>query len=172
MDEKVKGFFQIFLSIIVSVIIIFEGGYLKQFSSLNYVGVLIISFASSATLFIPAPSWIFVIIMGRLLDPYLVGVIAGIGSGFGEITGYIAGKGTSRLVQMDGKYRENWEWIRKKDVGAIAILAFIPNPLFDIAGFAAGNLGIKVWRFILGCIIGRVLKYVLLAYIGKFSEYM
>lgn len=171
MQEKAKGLLQIFISVLIALVVIFQGRYLGHFSTLNYLGVFIISLVSAATLFIPAPSWIFVASMGRILNPYLVGISAGIGSGIGEITGYIAGKGVSRLMHTDGKYQEYKEWIKKNDMWNIGILAFIPNPLFDIAGLAAGNLGIKMWRFIVACAIGRTLRYILLAYRGKFSEY-
>lgn len=172
MEEKAKGLLQILISILVALMVIFGGRYLERFSTLNYLGVFIISLVSAATLFIPAPSWIFIVNMGRFLNPYFVGIAAGIGSGCGEITGYVAGKGASQLMEhTDGKYKEYKGWIKKNDMWAIGILAFIPNPLFDVAGLAAGNLGIKIWRFIVACMIGRTFRYILLAYLGKFSEY-
>lgn len=168
-QEKVKGLLQIIFSILIALIVLFASSYLRHFSTLDYLGVFIISLLSAATIFIPAPSWVFVVSMGRILNPYLVGLVAGIGSGLGEITGYIAGQGVSHLVPNKESFDKYKNWIRKKDMLAIGILAFIPNPLFDIAGLAAGSLGIRVWRFILPCIIGRTLRYILLAYLGEFS---
>ncbi len=173
MQEKARGLLQIFISILIALVVILWSNYLEKFSTMDYVGVFIISLLSSATLLIPAPSWVFVVGMGRVLNPYLLGIVAGIGSGFGEITGYLAGKGISHLLHTNVKYHEYKEWIKENDLLAIGILAFIPNPLFDIAGMAAGKLGIKMWRFIVACMIGRILRYTMLAYIGKFSvEYM
>lgn len=172
MQEKVKGLIQIVFSIFIALIVLYSSSSLEPLSSLNYLGIFIISLISSATLFIPAPSWIFVVSMGRILNPYLVGFAAGIGSGTGEITGYIAGKGVSRLINEErfNKYKDR---IQKNDLLAIGILAFIPNPLFDVAGLAAGSLGIKIWRFIVPCIIGRTFRYIVLAYLGEFSiKYM
>ncbi|MDD5473327.1 MAG: VTT domain-containing protein [Candidatus Methanoperedens sp.] len=169
MQEKTKGIIQIVFSILIAMVVLFASSYLKHFSALDYLGVFIISLLSAATLFIPAPSWVFVVSMGRILNPYIVGLAAGIGSGLGEITGYIAGQGISHIVQDSEKYAKYKNWIKKNDLLAIGILAFIPNPLFDIAGLAAGNLGIKVWRFIAPCIVGRTIRYIILAYMGEFS---
>ncbi|PIZ25416.1 MAG: DedA family protein, partial [Chloroflexi bacterium CG_4_10_14_0_8_um_filter_57_5] len=33
----------------------------------------------------------------------------------------------------------------------IAALAFIPNPLFDLAGMASGALKIPLWKFLIAC---------------------
>lgn len=169
MQGKLKGLLQIIFSILIALAVLFASSYLRHFSTLDYIGVFIISLLSAATIFIPAPSWVFVVSMGRILNPYLVGLVAGIGSGLGEITGYIAGQGVSRLVQNTESFDKYKNWIRRKDMLAIGILAFIPNPLFDIAGLAAGSLGIGVRRFILPCMIGRTLRYILLAYLGEFS---
>ncbi len=171
MQGKARGLLEIFFSILIAVLVISESRHLGRFSTLGYAGIFIISLLSAATLFIPAPSWIFVVSMGRILNPYFAGIAAGFGSGIGEITGYVAGKGVSNLTHGGGKYLEYKEWIKKNDLWAIGILAFIPNPLFDIAGLAAGNLGIKMWRFIAACIIGRTFRYILLAYLGRFSEH-
>jgi membrane protein YqaA with SNARE-associated domain len=57
-------------------------------------------------------------------------------------------------------------------VAAIFALAFIPNPLFDIAGVIAGGLKIAWWRFLVSCAAGRILRYVLLAAIGGFTLHL
>jgi membrane protein YqaA with SNARE-associated domain len=167
-QEKAKGLLQIVFSIFIAHIVLYSSRSLEHVSTLDYLGVFIISLISSATLFIPAPSWIFVVNMGRILNPYLVGLAAGLGAGIGEITGYIAGKGVSYLIKEE-RYNKYKDRIKKNDLLAIGILAFIPNPLFDAAGLAAGSLRIKLWRFIVPCIIGRTLRYILLAYLGEFS---
>ena len=40
----------------------------------------------------------------------------------------------------------------------ILVLAFIPNPLFDLAGMVAGILKMPVWKFLIYCVIGKILK--------------
>ncbi len=48
----------------------------------------------------------------------------------------------------------------------ILVLAFIPNPLFDLAGISAGILKMPVWKFLLFCVIGKILKMMMFAYAG------
>ena len=46
------------------------------------------------------------------------------------------------------------------------VLAFIPNPLFDLAGLIAGLLKMPLWKFLLYCVIGKILKMMMFAYAG------
>ena len=51
----------------------------------------------------------------------------------------------------------------------IIVMAFVPNPLFDIAGMAAGTLKMPLSRFLLFCWIGKTLKMLMFAYFGASS---
>jgi uncharacterized membrane protein YdjX (TVP38/TMEM64 family) len=53
--------------------------------------------------------------------------------------------------------------------GAIFLLAFIPNPIFDMAGMASGALKIPLWKFLLVCAAGKILKMLMFAYAGFYS---
>ena len=169
--QKWIGAIQIAFAILLIGIIFYLSNEIKQLQELGYLGVFIISLLSAATLFIPAPGWAIVIAMAGVLNPYLVGISAGIGSAIGEITGYIAGSGAEKVVK-DGRFDRfnNYKKkIKENDLLAIFIFAFIPNPLFDVAGLAAGSLGIKIERFLIATVLGRVARYILLAHLGAFS---
>lgn len=163
---KSKGVLEIGFAVLVIILIVAFSDRILELQEYGYAGVFVISLLSAATIFIPAPGWAAVIAMGGVLNPYMVGIVAGIGSGIGEITGYLVGNGARELTDSNfGKYKE---WIKKYGSGAVFVLAFIPNPLFDIAGFVAGALKIKIWKFLLACILGRILRYIILAHIGLF----
>ena len=163
---KRKGVLEIAFAVLVIVLIVAFSDRIVELQEYGYAGVFVISLLSAATIFIPAPGWAAVIAMGGVLNPYLVGIVAGIGSGIGELTGYIVGNGARELSDANfGKYKE---LIKKYGAGAVFVLAFIPNPLFDIAGLVAGALKIKIWKFLLACILGRILRYIILAHIGLF----
>ena len=51
----------------------------------------------------------------------------------------------------------------------IIVLAFIPNPLFDLAGMASGALKLPIWKFLLACAIGKIIKMLMFAYAGYYS---
>ena len=56
--------------------------------------------------------------------------------------------------------------IDKYGIWAIFALALIPNPLFDIAGLAAGAAGIAWWKFLIAAGIGKTIRAIAFAYIG------
>ena len=170
MDKRLIGILQVLLSLGIMVFIVLYHGNIATFAEYGYLGVFLISLLSSATLFLPAPGWAAVLAMSTVLNPYLLGIVAGIGSGVGESTGYLAGGGIKELVANKKKHYKKFEnFIKKYDIMAISILAFLPNPLFDIAGLAAGAVKIPYWKYIVGCSFGRVLRYILLAYLGWFT---
>ncbi len=57
-------------------------------------------------------------------------------------------------------------WLVRYGGWAILILAFIPNPLFDMAGLLAGALKMKVHKFLFWTWLGKILKMMLFAYGG------
>ena len=59
--------------------------------------------------------------------------------------------------------------VDKYGMWAIMVAALIPNPLFDLAGIAAGALNIKWWKFLLGARAGNMIKLSVLAYAGNWS---
>jgi membrane protein YqaA with SNARE-associated domain len=44
------------------------------------------------------------------------------------------------------------------------LLAAIPNPLFDVAGVAAGALRYPVWGFLVAVLVGKLVKFVAVVY--------
>jgi membrane protein YqaA with SNARE-associated domain len=109
--------------------------------------------------------------MASFLNPFLLGVVAGVGSAFGELTGYMIGYGGREAIdrKMLPEYRRQKGWIRSADMLALFVLAALPNPIFDIAGMAAGALRVPVWRFLLAVALGKIIKFLAVAYLGSFA---
>lgn len=162
MKEKTKAIFQILFGLAIAAAVILLNDNIAALGNYGYLGVFIISALSSATIFIPAPGWAVVAAMATILNPIYVGIIAGIGSAIGELTGYMVGEGAIGLAHRK-KYEKFLVWIQKNDMLAILVFSFLPNPFFDIAGIAAGAAKVPAWRYVLFCAIGRSLRYVLLA---------
>lgn len=167
---KKTGWLELILSILIAAGVFWFAPQIAALGDWGYFGAFLISIISSATIIFPAPGWIIIAGMGRTMNPLLLGLVSGLGSAIGELTGFLAGAGVRNIVLEDKKTFENYTGIiRKYDIAGIAVLAALPFPLFDLAGLAAGALGIKWWRFLIGCAIGKVVKYVLLAYTGAWS---
>ena len=143
----------------------------------SYAGAFLLAFLASATVFVPAgPLQFAVVMLGRTLNPVLLGLFAGIGSGIGELSGYFVGRGSQHLLRTKDKTLK-WVLDLQKSVLrrwaglGIFFLAAIPNPFFDFAGIAAGLMGMSWWEFLLWCIAGRIVRFILLAYLGIWSAH-
>src|SRR4051794_40085908 len=64
--------------------------WVRGFGNWGYVGAFFISLVASATILLPAPGIAVIMAMGTALDPVMLGIVAGIGSAFGELRGHLA----------------------------------------------------------------------------------
>lgn len=135
----------------------------------GYLGVFLISVITSSTIVVPVPGWILVATMGAILNPILVGVISGLGGTLGEMSGYILGYGGRLAVENINIYNRLVQWMKRWGSVTIFVLALIPNPLFDVAGAAAGLLRLPLWKFILFGAAGRIPKHIFFAYLGAWG---
>lgn len=144
----------------------------KKLERYGYVGIFLISIAANATIIIPIPGVAFTTAMGAIFNPVGVAIAAGLGASLGELTGYLAGFSGQAVIERVALYEKLTAWMKAHQnlaYGMIVLLAFIPNPLFDLAGMASGALKIPLWRFLLACSIGKILKMLCFAYAGYYS---
>ncbi len=153
---------------ITAAIIIFRHE-IRGLEHLGYLGVFLAMLLANATLFLPTPTILFTVAFGAALpNPLFVGLVAGLGSAIGETTGYLAGYATSGIITKSTAYRRTKWMLDRYGLFAIAVLAFVPNPIFDMAGLAAGAVGVRWWKFFLAVSVGKTLRMLLLAYTGAF----
>lgn len=142
---------------------------LVQLAALGYVGVFLVSLLGNATIILPAPSLFIVFTAGGVLNPLLVGLVAGVGEALGELTGYAAGFAGRAVIEDYGTYQRLVGWMERRGGITVFVLSAIPNPFFDLAGIAAGTLKYPVWRFLLFCWLGKTFKTMLVAFAGAYS---
>ncbi len=165
----VKHLLALLFAIGVTAGVILFNDQIAKLKELGYVGIFLTMLLTSATLVLPAPGLLFVFVLGKAFDPLLLGLAAGAGSTLGELTGYVAGFSGNGVVGNINAYHRIEGWVKKYGVVPIVILAAIPNPLFDVAGFAAGALGIEWWKFLLATLVGKTIKTVAVAYAGFYG---
>jgi membrane protein YqaA with SNARE-associated domain len=139
----------------------------EQFQRYGYPGVFLISLLGNATIILPAPSLAVVSMTGAFLNPFLVGLVAGFGESLGELTGYLAGYSGQAVIENREKYDRIVTWTQSYGLWVIFILSVIPNPLFDLAGIAAGALRVPLYKFLIVCWVGKTIKTTLFALGGK-----
>jgi len=144
-----------------------------EYRGLKYLAIFIVSMAASATLVIPIPGLALTSLVGAIsagaFDPLWTGIISGIGASIGETTGYLLGYSGRMAIPSTKHYERVTGWMSRWGDIAIFLLATIPNPLFDLAGFSAGTLKMPIITFLLVCPIGKIIKMLLFAYAGASS---
>ncbi len=173
------GLAEIASALAIVFIAYFASGYAHELGRYSYVGVFFITLISSATILIPAPGWAVVIGLSRTLDPVMLGIAAGLGSGLGEMTGYIIGAGGANIASSEKKEEKSphhykiLEIVKKHEDLGVFVLAAIPNPLFDIAGIGAGAIRMPWYRFLIACTLGKIVRYVgFLLLLGRLSHWL
>jgi membrane protein DedA with SNARE-associated domain len=141
----------------------------RNLASFGYIGIFLLSILANATIILPAPGVAFVFGMGAVFNPFFVALAAGAGAAIGELSGYLAGYSGQAIIRRTPIEQQLEGWMKKYGGRTILVLAFIPNPLFDIAGMIAGMLKMPLWKFLLFCWIGKTLKMFLFAYAGSLS---
>lgn len=150
----------------LSVFLFLNRDAVQKLEYLGYPGIFFASLLSNASLILPVPGVLITSAMGAVFNPFWVAVAAGSGATIGEISGYLAGFSGQTVVEKT-KWHDKLEgWMRRYGDITILVLSFIPNPLFDIAGVMAGALKLPLYRFLLFCLIGKILKMLLFAYGG------
>jgi membrane protein YqaA with SNARE-associated domain len=135
----------------------------------GYVGIFVLSIVANATIIIPVPGIAITFSMGAIFNPVGVAFAAGAGAALGEITGYLVGFSGQGIIAGSSTYKRLEGWMERFGVWVVLVLAIIPNPLFDLAGVAAGALRMPIWKFLIWTWIGKTIKMLLIAYAGASS---
>ncbi|MEA3407273.1 MAG: VTT domain-containing protein [Chloroflexota bacterium] len=162
-----KRILALLFSVTITAIILLFRHQLAALRGYGYLSVFLIGMLGNATVVFPVPSLTIVVAMGAVLNPLIVGLVAGVGESLGELTGYLTGYGGTAIVDESKHFRRIASWMERRGFLTILVLSSIPNPLFDLAGIAAGMLGFPVTRFLLACWLGKSIKAVLLAHFGS-----
>ncbi len=154
------------LVLVISIFLFINRDELKEIQVYGYPGIVVLSFLANATLILPVPGILITSLMGTVFNPFWVGVAAGTGAALGEITGYMAGFSGQAVIENRVWYDRITIWMKKYGDITIFFLALIPNPFFDAGGIIAGALKMPLWRFLIWCWLGKVLKMIGFALAG------
>ena len=142
---------------------------LKELERYGYAAVFLVGLVSNATLILPVPGLAVSSVMGGVFNPWIVGLVGGVGQALGELTGYLAGYSGQTLVDGNPTYNRLTRWMQRYGALTIFVLAIIPNPVFDLGGMAAGTLRFPLWKFLASCTAGKVIKNIAFALAGYYG---
>jgi uncharacterized membrane protein YdjX (TVP38/TMEM64 family) len=141
----------------------------ERLAAYGYPGIFLLSILANATVILPAPGVAITFAMGGVFHPIGVALAAGSGAALGELTGYLAGFSGRGVAARAPVFERMAAWTMRNGGWAVMLMAFIPNPFFDVAGAAAGALRMPVAKFLIWAWMGKVLKMLLFAYAGSAS---
>ncbi|MEX0763383.1 MAG: VTT domain-containing protein [Dehalococcoidia bacterium] len=140
--------------------------------NVGYTGTFIINLVGSAAVIVPVPGLAATCVAAAPhlgLNLGVLGMLGAAGSTIGEIIGYLVGYGSQGLVQKSRHYARIHGWVVKRGGLTLFLLAAVPNPFFDIGGIAAGSLGYPVRKFLFYVMLGKSVKFVLIAIGCRYS---
>jgi uncharacterized membrane protein YdjX (TVP38/TMEM64 family) len=153
--------------IALTVVLLLNRERIQEFQAYGYPGIFLFSILANATILIPVPGVVFTSAVSAVFNPFWVSIAAGTGAAIGELSGYLAGFSGQAVVEDSKRYERVVRWMEKYGDVTILVLAFIPNPFFDLAGVVAGLLKMPVWKFLSFCVVGKILKMMIFAYAGN-----
>lgn len=149
------------------------GANVSELRGYGYAGLFVINLVGSASILLPSPAAASVLGGGALLPGFLglpafvwVGLVAGLAEALGEFSGYAAGYGGRILVEERPEYRRIHRWMERHGTITMFLASVVPNPLFDLAGVAAGAVQMPMPRFFLAVLAGKIVKDWYMAAIG------
>lgn len=168
------GWIEIGAMAIFSILILIYSDQLARFlGEWSYLGLFVLSFLGSASVIAPAAALQAAIIslIAGIEDHILAAIVAGVGSGIGELSGYVVGQGSQRLLKTKDKtsrylLKLQKDFLKKHALIGIFLLSAIPNPFFDIAGIMAGMMKVRWEHFLILSIVGRIVRYVVIGHFG------
>jgi uncharacterized membrane protein YdjX (TVP38/TMEM64 family) len=178
------------ISVVGSLLLIWNWKWVEELSSQGYLGLFIISLFAGSPIPIPTPSMILTFTLGSLLNPALVGLVSGVGNGIGNAFVFWAGRGGLLFFQNLGVSAQAGEassslmgrFLRKigmnrflkfatsrGGVVTVFLLSIYPNPVLMPMLLGIGATRSRFIKFFLACLAGKIVEAMILAYLGYFG---
>ena len=171
MPAYILGGLSVVLTVALCLLVIFYWQQFVHFAKYGYIGVFLISFLAGVTVLVPVPSVFIVFTLGAVLNPFLVGLLAGCGEAIGSMVVYLTGLSSARAFHaLDNGVMERFrDWIKKRGALSVFAMSAIFNPLFYPFTAIAGMMHYGWWRFFMLCLAGKSLKNILVAVAGFYG---
>jgi membrane protein YqaA with SNARE-associated domain len=139
------------------------------FANFAYPGAFIVCFLANALVAIPIPYIPIVAHVGATAEnPSLVVALGALGSVLGESVAFLVGRAEEGLVSEHPIYRRIHRVAKRPFLAGVILFLFAAplNPLFDIAGLAAGAVGVPYRVFFISVFAARLVRLALIVWLG------
>ena len=169
--EAIIGGISLAVTVALSLLIIQQRSYIDQIAHWGYLGCFVINVLTNGTFLFPGFGIVITFTLGGVLNPAIVGAVAGIGEAIGAtgayFTGY-AGRGLFR-DSNNSLYLRFTNIIDRHGSKAIFFVSALLSPLFYPFAVFLGMVRFGWVRFFLATWAGRTAKSMALAYLGYFG---
>lgn len=167
-----------------ALVLLFDPALTRRVEGLTYAGVFVVNFLLTAHVApVPGVSALGQAVVVRQAAargmPWLVGLAGGLGMGLGEVVPYYVGAlggdvsavYEEKLPDVVTRWAERiarpiaWLMRHYAEV-TLFVLSAAPNPFYEIAGLSAGATRLPFRRFIVPTVAGKIVRGMLLAYVG------
>ena len=123
----------------------------------GYAGAFVAMVVNNATIVLPAAGHAIIVLLSPSLDPFLLGIVGGVGAALGELTGYVLGVTGRRVVSVENLERRVRRIPRRFFGPALFLFAATPLP-FDVVGILAGTVRYPIWAFLAWVGAGKIVN--------------
>lgn len=142
---------------------------LSALERMGYLGAFLAGLLGASVPFFP--SYVLIPLMATQLNPFIVGVVSGVGAGVGQYLHYYVGFGGRYLFSAKTRARfERWR-LRLDKYGAWLILIMSATPLTpdDVIWIPLGLVGYPKVKALLAGILGKTMLSLVYAYAGYYG---
>lgn len=155
---KVIEIISFVLIIGISILIFLLRNRLKNVGKIGFLSLFALCFVANSSVLLPAPGLLIVSSCALIMNPWIVALVAALGTTVGELVGYIFGCITN---DISPRFQSFVEKISKKIQNPLLIVfvfAVLPLPLFDIVGVYSGSTKMNLAKFSIVCFVGKLVK--------------
>jgi membrane protein YqaA with SNARE-associated domain len=141
----------------------------RSFGAYAYLGVFLVTLFANATTIVPVPYIPVVACIAAQSDSLALVALAGaFGSAIGESIAFFIGRSGRAIAEETRFYLWVKQQLRHPWRAFLVLfgLAAPINPAFDVAGLAAGALGVPYWLFFTAVVLGRTIRFWLIGLFG------
>lgn len=135
----------------------------------HYLGAFLVTFLANALIAIPIPYIPIIAHIGAVASsPALVVALGALGSVLGESVAFLIGRAEQGLVSEHPIYRRLHRFSERKWLAGLLLfgLAVPLNPFFDVAGIAAGAIGMRYRVFFVAVFAARLVRLGVIVWLG------
>jgi len=138
----------------------------------GFFGVFLTSFLGALSIIVPIPYTVIIFTLGmKGWNPLLLAVSGGLGSAFGELSGYALGYYGGKIISEERRRKMEFFVKMFGRYGPVLVFIFALTPLpDDLLFIPLGLLRYKLLNMFIPCLLGKALMCYILAAFGNITK--